>query len=449
VNQHPNRIGLGTAIALVVANIVGAGIFTTTGFQAADLPNPAIIFALWVIGGVLACCGALCFAELGSMMPEAGGEYVYLSRTYGRLFGFMSAFVSLTAGFSAPIAAAIKGFVRYSGHFFPFVFEDRRIGFFELNDVLGLFVLWALVLIHSRGLRGGYKFNDVVTLFKVVGIVVIIAVALSIGGEHWHHLTEVSPRYRELGELDKVTAFATSLIFVMFCYSGWNASAYVAHEIKDPQRNIPRSLMIGTALVILLYFGLNAVFLLGGGVDGIAGQQEVGLVAARELFGPAGTTAVTAVLCVSILASASAMIIAGPRVYYAFGRDFSRVSFLSFRNPETGAPTPALIVQGVVTSIILLSGRLDQIQQYAGFTLSLFSSLAVSCVIVLRLRNPQADRPFRAWGYPVTPVLFLVVSIWTMIWAVRGRPWESVLALVTVIVGGLAFYVVERRGEDP
>jgi APA family basic amino acid/polyamine antiporter len=239
-------------------------------------------------------------------------------------------------------------------------------------------------------------------------------------------------------------SLGTSLIFVMFCFAGWNAAAYVAGEMEDPQRDLPRALLLGTAGVLVLYLGLNAVYFYGADVDQLAGQVEVGVVASRTLFGDWGVDLVTVVLCASIFASASAMTMAGPRVYYALGKDFSPFAFLA-RTRRTGAPAIALYAQGLVTSLFILSGRVDQIQQYAGFTLSLFASLAVSCVIVLRIRRPDAERPFRAWGYPLSPLLFLAVSAWMMFWAFQGRPVESILALLTVGLGGVIFAVSRSR----
>jgi APA family basic amino acid/polyamine antiporter len=448
----------------VVANIIGAGIFTSTGFQAADLGHPGLIYFLWALGGVLALAGALCYAELGAAMPEAGAEYVYLRETYGAALGFMSAFVSLVAGFSAPIAAAAKSFVRYARAFVPGLVEGATIGPLQVEDAAAIALVWLLVAVHLRGLRGGFAFNDAVTLLKVLGITGIIVGCVAVGSGKLARILEVSPRFEEIragGQL--LPAMATSLVFVMFCYSGWNASAYVASEMRAPQRDLPRSLLLGTLLVVALYLGLNLVYFYGAGVDGLAGHVEVGQVAARELFGPVGTGVVTAILCVSILASASAMTIAGPRVYYAFGRDFENtvgagerragrgwpgaLARLARANPSTGAPSAALLLQGAVTSLVIVSGRVDQIQQYAGFTLTLFASLAVSCVIVLRIRRPQMARPFRTWGYPLTPLLFLAVSAWMMVWAFRGRPVESSLSLVTVAAGGALFLVLARRAK--
>ena len=430
---------LRSATALVIANMIGAGIFTTTGFLAADLRHPLLIFVLWAIGGSLALLGALCYAELGAMMPRAGAEYVYLRESYGPAVGFMSAFVSLMAGFSAPIAAALKSFVIYVGHFFPSLAEDATVGgVVAVVDLVAVGLVWLLVGIHMRAVRSGTGFNDFMTVFKVGGIVLIILAAASIGSGDVSNLTTVSPSFQELSQTDTLAAFGTSLIFVMFCFSGWNAAAYVASEMEYPQRDLPRALLLGTTTVLILYLGLNAVYFYGASVDELAGQVEVGLVASRSLFGPTGVTMVTVVLCASILASASAMTLIGPRVYYALGKDFKAFSFLS-RTRETGAPAVALIIQGIVTTVIIFSGRVDQIQQYSGFTLTLFASLAVSCVIVLRFRRPESARPFRAWGYPISPLLFLGVSGWMMYWAFQGRPLESTLSFATVLVGGLIF----------
>ena len=439
---------LRSATALVIANMIGAGIFTTTGFQAADIRHPMFIFVLWVIGGIMALLGALCYAELGAMMPRAGAEYVYLRETYGPAVGFMSAFVSLVAGFSAPIAAATKSFVIYLGHFFPFLAEDPTVGgAVALIDLIAVGIVWLLIAIHLRAVQSGTGFNDFMTVFKVAGIVAILLAAASIGRGDVSNLVTVSPSFQELSRTDTLAALGTSLIFVMFCFSGWNAAAYVASEMEHPQRDLPKALLLGTATVLFLYLGLNAVYFYGANVDELAGQVDVGLVASRTLFGTTGVSMVTIVLCASILASASAMTLVGPRVYYALGKDFAPFSFLA-RTRRSGAPAVALIIQGVVTSVIILSGRVDQIQQYAGFTLTLFLSLAVSCVIVLRVRSPEHERPFRALGYPISPILFIAVSGWMMFWAFQGRPVESILALVTVLIGGLLFALFVRRGSS-
>lgn len=434
-----SHIQFRSATALVVANVIGAGVFTTTGFQAADLGHPGIILLLWVLGGVLAYCGALCFAELGAAMPQAGAEYIYLRESYGRAFGFMSAFVSLIAGFSAPIAAAVKSLVQYLTAYFPGLPGNvALIGAVTVSDLAAIAVVWMLVAIHLRGREGGVRFNDLITLLKVGGIVAIIVAAAAIGDGNTANLLYVSPRYADMAAGTVATAMATSLIFVMFCYSGWNAAAYVASEIVDPQKTLPKALLVGTGIVTVLYMLLNAVYFYGADVDALAGKVEVGLVASRQLFGEWGAGLVTAVLAISLIASASAMTMAGPRVYYSLGQDVATFSGLTTTN-KGGAPANALLLQGVVTTLIIVSGSVDQILSYAGFTLALMSALAVSCVIVLRIRRPDMPRPFRVWAYPLPPLFFIVISVWTMYWAFQGRPLESTLALLTVAAGGGLF----------
>lgn len=434
-----SHIHFRSATALVVANVIGAGVFTTTGFQAADLGNPTIIFLLWLLGGVLAYCGALCFAELGAAMPHAGGEYIYLRETYGRAFGFMSAFVSLLAGFSAPIAAAVKSLVLYLQAFFPALAADPALlGTLHLTDLVAIVIVWLLVAVHLRGKKGAIAFNDLITLLKISGIVIIILAAALFGDGKPENFRYVAGFYEEMSRASLFSAMASSLIFVMFCYSGWNAAAYVASEIVEPQKTLPRALLAGTAIVTVLYLLLNAVYFYGANVDQLAGKVEVGLVASRQLFGEVGAGLVTVVLVISLLASSSAMTIAGPRVYYALGKDIGKFRALT-RTNQGGAPVNALLLQGTVASLIIMSGSVDQILSYAGFTLALMSALAVSCVVVLRFKRPEMPRPFRVWAYPLPPLFFMIVSIWTMFWAFQGRPVESTLALLTVAAGGGIF----------
>ena len=280
-----SHIGFRSATALVVANVIGAGVFTTTGFQAADLGNPTIILLLWLLGGVLAYCGALCFAELGAAMPDAGGEYIYLRETFGRAFGFMSAFVSLLAGFSAPIAAAVKSLVLYLKAFFPILEADPYIvGTLHLTDLAAISLVWILVSVHLRGRKGAISFNDAITLLKVGGIVAIILAAALFGDGKPENFTYVADFYEEMPASGLFSGLATSLIFVMFCYSGWNAAAYVASEIVEPQKTLPKALLAGTAIVTILYLLLNSVYFYGANVDQLARGNQTDFYLAGQLI---------------------------------------------------------------------------------------------------------------------------------------------------------------------
>jgi APA family basic amino acid/polyamine antiporter len=442
-------VGLSSAFAIVVANMIGAGIFTTTGFQAEALGSPITIYLLWIAGGVIAFCGALAYAELGAAMPRAGGEYVYLREAYGAPFACASALVSLTAGFSAPIASALESLVRYSTYFFPALADDPALwGGLGADQAIAIGLAWLLVAVHMRGIGASMRFNDWVTVVKVAGIVAIILAAAAFGSGDAANLVRPSAVVGETSRTELFTSLGTSLVFVMFCYSGWNSASYLGAEVLDPQRNLPRAMLLGTACVTVLYLGLNAVYFYGAGVDELAGKVEVGLVASRGLFGPIGVTATTLVLCVSLLASSSAMTIAGPRVYFALGRDYAPLQFLSRTGRTTGGPSTALLLQGIVVSGMIALGRVDQLQQYAGFTLSLFATLAVAAVVVLRVRRPGMERPFRTWGYPFTPLVFIAASAWMMFWAAHGRPIECMLGVLTVAGGGL-LHVVARRLDRP
>jgi APA family basic amino acid/polyamine antiporter len=425
--------------------MIGAGIFTTTGFQAAAIGHPGYILALWVVGGVLALCGALCYAELGAAMPKAGGEYVYLRRTFGEALGFMSAFISLIAGFSAPIASATKGFAAYLLELAPALNLPAWLGKGGLESVIAILVVWGLIGIQLRGAREGLRFLDRITIFKIAGILLLIVAAAVLGDGRVENLTTVSNVFETSDAAQIQSALGTSLIFVMFCYSGWNASAYLAGEFENPQRDLPRSLLLGTGIVVLFYLGLNVMYFYGAPVDELAGKVEVGLVAARALFGDVGVSLTVALLLISLLASASAMTLAGPRVYYAIGKDDPNLAFLARMSESGSTPRIALLLQGVVTTLIIVTGRIDQIMQYAGFTLTLFATLAVSCVIVLRIREPDLERPFRTFGYPVTPLLFIGVSLWMMFWSARGRPLESSLAFATVVAAWGCFRLLRRK----
>lgn len=421
-----------SATALVVGTVIGVGIFTSTGFQAQALPHPGLLLLLWVVGGALSICGALCYAELGAALPEAGGEYVYLRESFGPSLAFASAAVSLVAGFSAPIAAVLKSFVRYLSHFLPGLAEGPHVASVPVEDLLAVLLTWLLVALHLGGLRGGMRFQDAVTGLKVLGIVLLLLAAAAFGHGDTDHWTRVAPRFEGMTLADRLGAFATSLVFVMFCYSGYNASCYMASEVRDPQRVLPGSILAGIGLVVALYLGLNLFYLYGADVDALAGHVEVALLAARTMFGASGAGAVAFILLFGLLSAASAMTVAGPRVYFAVGRDVPRLSALARVHGRSRVPAVALVVQGIVTTAIILTGTVDQIQQYATIATTLFACLVAAGLMILRRRRPALRRPFRAWAYPVTPLLFLGGCAWMLVWNVRERPAESVLALLTV-----------------
>jgi APA family basic amino acid/polyamine antiporter len=444
-------VGAITATSVVVANVIGGGIFTTPGFLARDLGSPQAVMGIWVLGAVLALAGALCYSELGAAYPEAGGEYVYLREAYGPLAAYLNGWICFFASFSAPIAAACIAFAAYVAHFLPAASPDYVLLTLDLGGrqwrlggghVTALAALWALTAIHVTGVRRGGGMQVALTAGKVVALAALVALGFAAGAGDWGNFAS-GPQ----GALpaEALRNLPVSLIFVLYCYSGWNAAAYLAGEVRDPHRNIPLSLLTGTVIVSLLYMGINAVFLYGLGIEGMSGVLQVGEKASLALFGESATRVVAAGMALSILASASAMILAGPRVYYAMASDGLFPKRFATIHPRYGSPAASIVMQSAWTSVVLLSGSFEQLIVYSGFVLTLFSALAVAAVIVLRLRRPNLSRPFRVPFYPVTPLIFVGFSAWILLFTLRGRPLESLLGIATALAGIPFYYYWQRR----
>jgi basic amino acid/polyamine antiporter, APA family len=397
------RLGFVVAAAIVVANMIGTGVFTSTGYQAASLHDAGTILAAWLVGGVLALCGAAAYAELGAMMPKAGGEYVYLREAYHPVVGFLSGWVSLLAGFSAPIAVAAIAFGTYTAAVFGGLDATAQ-------RALGVGLVVAMTGLHAFDTVIGGRVQAVFSIAKAALIAVFIGAGLLLGNGDWSHF---APRAGGLGNV--VTEdFAVALMFVMFAYSGWNAAAYIAGEIRDPARTLPRALLLGTALVTALYVLLNVTFLYGLSPQQLAEPEpivEVGDAAARRLLGDTAGTLLSSLIALGLISAVSAMVMAGPRVYAAMADDGALPKILG-RRSRRGVPWVAILLQGAIASVVVVVGELGTVMQYVGFLLSIFAALAVGAVFVFRVRAPGADRPYRTWGYPVTPLLFLGVAAW-------------------------------------
>ena len=446
----PRSVSAFTATCVVVANVIGVGIFTTPGFLARDLGSPMAVLSIWIIGAILALAGALAYCELGAAFPRAGAEYVYLREAYGPFWGYLSGWTSFFTGFTAPIAAACIGFAAYLSHFAPhlgpnYVLWSAPVGGSVVSlsggQIIALLALWLLSFVHMSGVRRGGKLQVALTVGKVACIVLLILFGLTLGNGDWGHF-----RSGDQG-LFPDAAFrngAVSLIFVLYCFSGWNAAAYLAGEMKNPTRSIPISLLAGTGIVTVLYIGLNLLFLYALDLPEMSGVLEVGAKASLALFGPVATHLVAAIMALSILASASAMILAGPRVYFAMASDGLFPKKLAGLHPQTQSPSTAIFFQSVWASVLVLTGTFDQLVVYSGFVLVLFSALAVAALMVLRWRRPQMPRPFTVPLYPYTPLVFLAFSAWILVYTLQGRPKESLLGVATVLLG-IPFYIYWQR----
>ena len=423
----PRKMGLLTATGLVVASMVGVGVFTTTGYLVKYLPSPGAILLCWLVAGLASLCGALAYAELGAAMPASGGEYHYLSRLIHPAAGFASAWASLVVGFSVPLAALALAFGSYLGAVFP----GAPVRY------AGGVLLVALSLLHMWRVSAGTRFQDAFTIAKVVFILAFTALGWQAGD-----VTLLSPDSAQpIGDLSLSRGFAVALMEVSFAYTGWNAAAYVAGEIRSPARNLPRALMFGTAVVTALYVMVNAVMLAASPLDNLAERTDVANVAAGALFGANGARAISALVAFGIVSTMGAMLVTGPRIYEAVGRDIKALSFLELRSRRSG-PIVAISIQAGIALVMMFIAGFETLLLYVGFTLSLFAALTVGSVFILRRRN--IDSPNRMPRYPVTPHQFVAQMAWIVFEGLRSQP-SSALAGIATIAVGLAVYAVSQR----
>lgn len=384
---------------------------------------------LWIIGGVAALCGALCYSELAAALPRSGGEYHFLSKIYHPAVGFMAGFVSATVGFAAPVALAAMAF----GHYFNGVFG------FGSPVVLSFVVVWIVTVFHLRNLQIGSAFQNVATLVKLLLICALIAGGLFVPSRQPISFLPAS------GDKAAMLSgpFAVALVYVMYSYSGWNASAYISSEIKRPEKNVPRSLLAGTGLVIVIYVLLNAIFLATTPAEELKGQLEVALIAGKHIFGDNGGRFAGAIICLGLIAAISSMTWIGPRVTMSMGEDHGLLRWLGGKN-EHGIPINAVLLQLLFVNLLLLTQRFEDVVRYTQFSLLLCSLLTVLGVIVLRFTNPGITRPYRVWLYPVPPIVFSIITIWMMFYLFRSHTAESLAGLATALSGLLLYFFAQK-----
>lgn len=413
------------ALAVVIGNMIGVGVFTGLGFQVGDLPSGFAILVLWIAGGVVAFCGALCYAELVAMFPGSGGEYHLLGAAFHPMPGFLSGWVSTVAGFPAPVAIAASAFGAYFGNsIVP-----------ASPTLLGVGLIAVVTAVHLVHAELSSRFQSVTTLGKVLLILVLIAAGFSVGEpQAVNFLPDSAADWHLLG----TGGFATALMWVHYSYEGWNGAAYIAGEVRNPQRNVPLALLIGTACVTLLYVGVNAAFLHAAPMAELAGKKEVGLVAARHIFGENGGRIMGGLISAGLISALSAMTWAGPRVSMRMGEDYPMLGFLA-RRGKSGAPVVATLTQGALAVIILLTAKFEQILMYVEVLLLLSSMATVSAMLWLRLSDPRRERPYRAFGFPFTPLLFLGITGYTLSWAASRHPRETLTGILFLVAGVLLY----------
>ncbi|MBI3263526.1 MAG: amino acid permease [Acidobacteria bacterium] len=445
------RLGPYDGAAIVVSNVIGSGIFFLPIIVALNVPDPRLMLAAWLVGGILAFAGAVSYAELAALRPRAGGEYVYLREAFGPIAAFLTGWTSFVAGFTGAIAVNSLAVADYLGRFIPAAADRTPLLTIPIpaiplivsrQTIVALALVVGLSFIHIRGLGPGRIVQNMLAGGKVLGLVIFIALGLSIGHGDFGHLSQ--------GASASPGGFLLALIPVMFAYSGWNAAAYVAEEIRDPGRNVPKALGLGTVAVIVIYLLLNLLYLYampGGDLAGlISGGARLIDVVAERLFGFVTATLIALFTIISLAASVSAMVLAGPRVYYAMARDGLFFPAAARVHARYRTPAIAIVAQGLWSGVLILSGTLSQLASYTGFAVVLFAAVAVMALFVLRARHPNEPRPFRAWGYPVAPALFIVVSGAMLVNAIWREPRESLFG-VFVIAIGLPLMIWFRRGS--
>ena len=418
-----------TVIAIVIANMVGTGIFTSLGFQLLEIRSGFVLLMLWAVGGIVALCGAMTYAELGAALPRSGGEYNFLARIYHPAAGFISGWVSVTIGFAAPTALAAITFAAYATSALPGESSDA------LQRTLACSLVVALTLVHASTRRNSGSLQVIFTILKVSVIVGFCIAAVTFA-----KVPQPVHFWPAAGDSVLLTssAFAVSLIYVSYAYTGWNVATYLSSELENPQRTLPGILMTGTLVVMLLYLALNFVFLWVAPMDAMAGQIEVGYIAARSAFGDVGGRLTGLVLALLLVSTVSAMTLAGPRVLQVIGEDFHALRLLSRTNKD-GIPSTAIFVQSCLAVLFILTSSFESILIFAGFTLALNSFATVLGVFVLRWRQPDLPRPYRTFAYPLTPLIYLALTGWTLTFVLINKPVEGLFGL-GIITAGLLFY---------
>ncbi len=439
------QLGVASAAALVISNMVGTGIFAATGYLAGDLGSPSLILLIWVVGAVAALAGAFCYSELGVNYPSSGGEYVYLTHAYGPTWGFMTGWVSFFAGFSAPIAAAALAFSNYLGYFFPSLKQESAawvIGSGSLTFKLGgaqaaaSALILLFTIINFFGVGRVARLQNVLTATKVLVLAAFILLGLLVGTGDWGHFSQPATR---TSSAPLPFQFAISLWFIYTSYSGWNAATYVAEELRQPARTLPRALAVGTALVAALYIGLNIVFIYAVPPEKMKGVVAVGALAASYLFGPELAGVFSALMALSLMSTVNAMVTIGPRVYYAMARNGAFLKMAGQVNPRWHTPVTAIVCQGLCAVLMTVLPFLGLIN-YIGFMLNFFAALSVASLFVFRRRQGWQRLHAVDFAWPLVPAVFLVVAAWMTLFGVTLQPKVFAAAALTLATGALVYH---------
>ncbi|BDC52515.1 amino acid permease [Bryobacterales bacterium F-183] len=444
------QLGIVSATALVVSNIIGVGIFTSTGFLAADLGDPKLVLLIWIAGALCAMAGAFCYSELGVNFPSSGGEYVYLTRAFGPTWGFMTGWLSFVAGFAAPIASNALACAAYLSFFFPAWRETSVIGTDPFVIRLGWGQAFCVVLVvlfsflNIVGLRWSARVQNFLTGTKLAVIFGFIVLGLTVGKGDWANFSEVIPRSNP--GISVSEQFALSLFWIYVSYSGWNAATYVAEELKNPARTLPIALALGTTIAAALFLILNVVFIYASPMSVMKGVFAIGSLTAERLFGQEAAGVFSALMALALLASVNSMVTIGPRVYYAMARNGAFFSGAAKVHPKYHTPVNSIIWQGLMTLVMLLTSFRD-LMDYIGFTLNISAVMAVSSLFFLRNRPGWQKLKVVDFLFPLVPALFVLVGLWITYQGLTKKPVVSFAGLATVAIGALIYrFRIQKTG---
>ena len=438
------------AINMVIANMIGTGIFTSLGYQvlpAPDgIPDPFAILFIWLLGGIIALCGATVYGEIATTINESGGEYTFLSRIFHPLLGFMSGWISIFIGFSAAIAALA---IATGEYFAPIIGVEKDTNILEIpfTNFFGAVMIAVVSSIHLRGVKFGGLFQNYATYIKLGLIFVFLLLPFIFSSNFEPAEISFLPTENSWNTITS-QSFAYALVYVMFAYSGWNASSYIVGSLENPKKNLPFSLVIGTIVVTVLYILLNFVFMYTSSFSDLAGQADIGNVVAKKILGPEISLFFSGVFSFALISGLSAMFIAGPRVIEAMGKDYKIFKILGKRS-EKGTPNTAILVLMVISIVLALPLKFEILIQFTGFTLTIFSLLTVAGIFVLRYKKMHGENTVKAWGYPLTPLVFLALSLWLIYFFVTQKPeivwWFLISISPAVLIYGVSKYIENRR----
>ena len=421
------------AIAIVVSNMIGTGVYTSLGLQAAGVHSVLALIFIWITGGLVALCGALTYGELAARIPKSGGEYVFLSRIFHPSVGFLSGFISMTIGFAAPMAISAIALGTYAGNLIPVA-----------PMITAISVIIILTILNSSSFRTGANFNFAATSINVLLILTLCVVGFIKGHHPGFSLTFHHSDFKQIMN----PAFAVSLVYVSFAYSGWNSAAYITHQVKDPVKNLPVILITGTLIVMTLYTLLNFVFLYTVPLPDLEGKVDIAFIAARNIFGQSGGKFVAVLISIGLIASINSLLILGPRVTQAIAEDYNQLRILGTEN-KNGSPFYATILLTIVALALIWTSTFEQIMTLIGFTLSLFTITSVIGVFVLRYKmKKNGENFYHTFGYPFIPVFFILVEGCMMVYVFFNKPVQSLTGIGITLVGLIVYFLLIKSKKN-